>query len=86
MRIWKEKEPAKTRLTFINGMAEGSVVRHKVTGAKAVVVMLFEQYDRCWATVSVGWSDIEEFDTTIAEIELFEQPESVDAGSARQES
>lgn len=56
-------------ITAIGGLSVGDVVRHKVTGAKAVIVAFFYDEGREWATVSIGWAARDEFDTSVAELE-----------------
>lgn len=75
--LWNRNRP-RTRLAEVDGLRAGSVVRHKVTEAKAVIVELFEEDGRQWATVSVGWAASQEFDTTVAEIEAFVESASAE--------
>lgn len=79
--LWfRQKDGPKYTLDAENcGLSIGQVVEHKVTGRKAVIVALYEQNSRQWATVSVGWTSNDEFDTTVSEIKPFVEPASTNA-------
>lgn len=71
MKLFGKKKCA-VPLDSANGLHVGDVVRHKVTGARAVIIALKrEPSGEDWARVSVGWKSDDEFDTTVAEIEKF---------------
>lgn len=76
--MWFKKK-RKVVVQSVGGFSAGCLVQHKVTAKKAVIVRLFIESDEYWATVSVGWQSVDEFDTTVAEIEPFKLAPPLDA-------